>query len=652
MEYALLEALIRACVHGGALALVVWLLTRTARRTPLSLRRWAWWLVCAKALLAFLGWGWIDLPLLPAHSDETPIPTQSVPLQPSVAPMDAPREANPATTAASLPALGASPVPSYASAVLAWLWGSIVAVLLVGLGRRWLQTERLWRAAEPMQNDAQRAELHRLCVQMELSFVPKVRLSDSDHPPMALAGNRILIPRRLWAQLSDAERRMVLAHELAHLQRGDVWWSLAPTLARTLFFFFPPISYAAHQWELGCEAASDVAALRIVGCTPYAYGTLLMRIAEQLRPAASPLGAGASSNFAYLRTRLQQLTPTRPSPAWTAALALIVLLALPWRITAQTDSPDRDALTRSLQALAYAEWGEAYEVGIQLASLPPEEGYALLTQHWSRLPVHARQQMLKVFYYTRPYPLRPRMHPKLLPVLELGARDRSPSVRHWAKTYAQELALRPFENDESLYAWMKQYRALPLPQVVRAHWEPFLRELPHLPEREREVRLTRLAESFAWLREPTVVLPLAKRYRLPALLTETLQAHRANVEKAELLQGMLECLFALSLSEGELRPALAPLLDPAQPCVVSVRAQAVSLLGSPRYAWAKPDLLNLARHALEQPVKPELWSALAEAFQRLEATEALPTLRAMHARADDPALRKVIEEAVAELEGM
>lgn len=110
--------------------------------------------------------------------------------------------------------------------------------------------------------------------------------------------------------------------------------------------------------------------------------------------------------------------------------------------------------------------------------------------------------------------------------------------------------MRPFENDESLYAWMKQYRALPLPQVVRAHWEPFLRELPHLPEREREVRLTRLAESFAWLREPTVVLPLAKRYRLPALLTETLQAHRANVEKAELLQGMLECLFALSLSEG------------------------------------------------------------------------------------------------------
>ncbi len=81
---------------------------------------------------------------------------------------------------------------------------------------------------------------------------------------------------------------------LAHLQRGDVWWSFAPTLAQTLFFFFPPIRYAARQWELGCESASDAAALRVVGCTPYAYGGLLVQIAEQLRPAASPLEAGAT----------------------------------------------------------------------------------------------------------------------------------------------------------------------------------------------------------------------------------------------------------------------------------------------------------------------------------------------------------------------
>ncbi len=60
---------------------------------------------------------------------------------------------------------------------------------------------------------------------------------------------------------------------------------------------------------------------------------------------------------------------------------------------------------------------------------------------------------------------------------------------------------------------------------------------------------------------------------------------------------------------------------------------AQELVGSPRYAWATPDVINLARHALEQPMGSEPWGALAEA---------LPTLRAMHARADDPALRKAM----------
>ncbi|MCS7300204.1 MAG: hypothetical protein NZ556_01425, partial [Fimbriimonadales bacterium] len=380
----------------------------------------------------------------------------------------------------------------------------------------------------------------------------------------------------------------------------------------------------------------------------------LLKIAERMRPVAAPLGAGAAHNFAYLQTRLRQLSPARPSPAWASALALglIALLALPWRLTAQTVSPDYNAVARKLQALPQADWGEAYEVGIELASLPPEAGYTLLTQHWRRLPVHARQQILKAFYYTRPYPLRPRMHPKLLPVLELGATDRSPGVRRWAKEYLEQLALSEFADADALKAWLERHRNQPLAQVVRAHWEPFLRALPDLPEAERARRLEQLVKSFPWLREPTVVRPLALRYRLPELLTQTLHKNQADTEKAELLHGVLECLFALSLSERELRPALAPLLDAQQPCAVSVRARAVRMLSNPRFAWATSELLALARHAVGQPVEPALWAALAEAFQSLGETQALPILHQMLARADEPALRKTIEEAVEELGGV
>jgi len=301
--------------------------------------------------------------------------------------------------------------------------------------------------------------------------------------------------------------------------------------------------------------------------------------------------------------------------------------------------------------LRQVDWGEAYETGIELASLPPERGYALLAEHWACLPMQARQQMLKAFYYTRPYPLRPRVHPKLLAVLELGINDRSPSVRSWAKSYLEQLTLREFEDADAVRVWIAQHRDLPIAQVVRMHWEPFLRELPRFPDAERIARLRRLVESSAWLRESTIVRPLALRYHLPEWLTPILHTNMTDANQVAFLQGVLECLFALSLSERELRPALAPLLKPDGSCVPSLRAYAVRLLGSPRYAWATADLLTLARHAVEQPIEPLLWAALAETFQSLGEAQALSILHEMLARTDNPTLRQSIKQAIDELEG-
>lgn len=74
----------------------------------------------------------------------------------------------------------------YAPAALAWLWVAMVVALFVGMGRRWAQIERRWREARPLDDARWRAHVHRLCVQMELPSVPQVRLSEGDHPPMAL----------------------------------------------------------------------------------------------------------------------------------------------------------------------------------------------------------------------------------------------------------------------------------------------------------------------------------------------------------------------------------------------------------------------------------------------------------------------------------
>ena len=44
--------------------------------------------------------------------------------------------------------------------------------------------------------------------------------------------------------LTETERRLALAHERAHIQRGDPWLALVPLAARVVFWFLPTVSLA------------------------------------------------------------------------------------------------------------------------------------------------------------------------------------------------------------------------------------------------------------------------------------------------------------------------------------------------------------------------------------------------------------------------
>ena len=104
----------------------------------------------------------------------------------------------------------------------------------------------------------------------------------------------------------------------------------------------------------------------------------------------------------------------------------------------QKQQVDRDAWAEKLAALKDAGWRSAFEVGLNLVDLPPDDGFAILKENWPQLKVESRQQMLKAWFYTLPYPLHARNHPRIDDVLELGAHDRSPQVREWAQKFMLE----------------------------------------------------------------------------------------------------------------------------------------------------------------------------------------------------------------------
>src|SRR5207248_6530640 len=90
-------------------------------------------------------------------------------------------------------------------------------------------------ATDPALLDA----VHELGAQLGLRRAPTVRLMGNAGVPMVAGWKRpvLALPWALLAELSPEERRLILAHELAHLKRRDLAWGWLPLVARLLFFF-------------------------------------------------------------------------------------------------------------------------------------------------------------------------------------------------------------------------------------------------------------------------------------------------------------------------------------------------------------------------------------------------------------------------------
>ena len=74
-------------------------------------------------------------------------------------------------------------------------------------------------------------------------------------------GYRIVVPRRLWGQLTAAQRGAVMQHELAHYLRGDLWKSFAVRLLALPHWFNPLAWWAVRRFDEGGEWACDESAI-------------------------------------------------------------------------------------------------------------------------------------------------------------------------------------------------------------------------------------------------------------------------------------------------------------------------------------------------------------------------------------------------------
>jgi bla regulator protein blaR1 len=137
--------------------------------------------------------------------------------------------------------------------------------------------------------------------------------------------------------LTPEELSMALAHELAHLRRGDLWLGWIPAIAQRLFFFHPLVRWAMREYAVYREAACDAQVVQRNHAAPQSYGHLLLRLGVA-HPVQASL-AGASTTFQSLKRRLlllqHSMNDTTPrAPGWLLVAVIALVGILPYRVTA------------------------------------------------------------------------------------------------------------------------------------------------------------------------------------------------------------------------------------------------------------------------------------------------------------------------------
>jgi bla regulator protein blaR1 len=237
--------------------------------------------------------------------------------------------------------------------LLAWIAG--LAVQAPRLWRHRRQARAVRAAATPLADGALRTRCQQQARALGLRRCPELRVCAAITSPQVGGWLRptVLLPTRQGLDAAEAE--LAIAHELAHVARGDLWLGLVPALAQRLFFFHPAVRWAMREYALHREAACDARVMRDHAAAVQAYGRLLLRLG-----VAHPLHAGlagASPTFDNLKRRLlmlqQSVNDSAPRTHGWLLVALVALAGvLPYRVTAGDQTTPAQAAVPAAPAAA------------------------------------------------------------------------------------------------------------------------------------------------------------------------------------------------------------------------------------------------------------------------------------------------------------
>jgi beta-lactamase regulating signal transducer with metallopeptidase domain len=237
------------------------------------------------------------------------------------------------------PSVGGPSVPALMKGPETVLVSLIALFVIAGLLRLVSQTIRFQRRlvrCRRIDRGPVRDLLNDLLQEASIRRHVTLLVSSQDAEPAAfgLFRWRIVVPEGLEGKLTDAETKALLAHEVAHLVRGDTLWLWIGRWLCSLFAFQPLHFLARREWQRAAEFQCDDWAARHVGDS-LALARCLTLVAEwRLHRRVCPATLAAGGSNSNLTSRVERLIEdTDRHDPWTTGFrrrlsALLVLVVL------------------------------------------------------------------------------------------------------------------------------------------------------------------------------------------------------------------------------------------------------------------------------------------------------------------------------------
>ncbi|MCA8941658.1 MAG: M48 family metalloprotease [Planctomycetes bacterium] len=248
-----------------------------------------------------------------------------------------------------------APFDPWAFASTVWVIGGVA--MLLGFAVRVFRFRRVLRGASPP-DPALRGRIERLAARLGLRRIPEVVIVDARVSPLVwccLGRPRLVLPRGLLGTLEPGVVDTLLAHELAHLRRGDHRVRHVELLVCALHWWNPLVWWAVQRLRAAEEECCDA---WVVWALPRArrnYAEALVGTVEFLeRNRTLPVAASGVGRIDDLKRRITMIMQGRTSRTLSrqARLALVAfaVLFLPLMPAVAQQEPGRTDVESQLEA--------------------------------------------------------------------------------------------------------------------------------------------------------------------------------------------------------------------------------------------------------------------------------------------------------------